>query len=121
MDASGRHGASIFSHKKKAGGDTAAVTPDFCLLTEGIRDVDAADLPAFRVEIQISAGQMFRLDLHQLADSGTGGDQKTDDEIPEIVMFRFQVPFKRFTVLIGDDGVLKGLMGCFHGMKAETG
>ena len=44
MDASGRHGASIFSHKKKAGGDTAAVTPGFCLLTEGIRDVDAADL-----------------------------------------------------------------------------
>ena len=56
MDASGRHGASIFSHKKKAGGDTAAVTPGFFLLTEGIRDVDAADLPTFGVEIKIPAG-----------------------------------------------------------------
>ena len=56
MDASSRHGASIFSHKKKAGGDTAAVTPGFCLLTEGIRDVDAADLPTFGVEIKIPAG-----------------------------------------------------------------
>ena len=121
MDASGRHGASIFSHKKKAGDDAAAVTPGFRFPTERIGNVDAADLPAFRVEIQISAGQMFHLDLHQFADSGTGGDQKTDDEIPEIVMFRFQIPFKCFTVLVGDDRVLKGFTGCFHGMKAETG
>ena len=121
MDASGRYGASIFSHKKKAGDDAAAVTPGFRFPTERIGNVDAADLPAFRVEIQISAGQMFHLDLHQFADSGTGGDQKTDDEILEILMFRFQIPFKCFTVLVGDDRVLKGFTGCFHGMKAETG
>ncbi len=56
---------------------------------------------------------MFRLDLHQLTDPDTGGHQKTDDEIPEVVVFCFQVPLERLTVLVCDDGILEGVPGIF--------
>ena len=58
---------------------------------------------------------MFRLDLHQLTDPGTGGHQKTDDEIPEVVVFCFQVPLERLTVL------LEGVPGNLYRAKTEAG
>lgn len=64
---------------------------------------------------------MFRLDLHQLTDPGTGGHQKTDDEIPEVVVFCFQVPLERLTVFVCDNGVLEGVAGNFYRMEPKTG
>ena len=64
---------------------------------------------------------MFRLDLHQLTDPGTGGHQKTDDEIPEVVVFCFQVPLERLTVFVCDNGVLEGVAGNFYRMESKTG
>ena len=64
---------------------------------------------------------MFRLDLHQLTDPGTGGHQKTDDEIPEVVVFCFQVPLERLTVLVCDDGILEGVPGNLYRAKTEAG
>jgi len=64
---------------------------------------------------------MFRLDLHQLTDPGTGGHQKTDDEIPEVAVFCFQVPLERLTVLVCDDGILEGVPGNLYRVKTEAG
>ena len=64
---------------------------------------------------------MFRLDLHQLTDPGTGGHQKTDDEIPEVVVFCFQVPLERLTVLVCDDGILEGVPGNLYRAKTAAG
>lgn len=63
---------------------------------------------------------MFRLDLHQLTDPGTGGHQKTDDKIPEIVVLCFQVPLERLTVFVCDNGVMEGFAGKFLPHGAEN-
>ena len=114
MDASGRHGASIFSNKKKAGGNAAAFAPCFCFLTERIWNVDAADFSALGIKIKIPAGQMFHFDLYQFTDSGTGCDQKSNNKIPEVTMLCSQLRLESFTVFVCDDRVLKGISGGFH-------
>lgn len=113
MDASGRHGASIFSNKKKAGGNAAAFAPCFCFLAEQIWNVDAADFSALGIKIKISAGQMLHFDLYQFTDSGAGGYQKTDNKVPEVMMLCLQLRLESFTVLVCDDRVLKGISGAF--------
>ena len=114
MDASGRHGASIFSGKKKTGDDAAVFTPDFCFPAKGIRNIDPSDLSAFGIEIKVAAGQMLHFDLYQFTDPGTGGYQKTDNKVPEVTMLCFQLRLESFTVLVCDDRVLKGISGGFH-------
>ena len=114
MDASGRHGASIFSGKKKTGDDAAVFTPDFCFPAKGVRNIDPSELSAFGIEIKVAAGQMFHFDLYQFTDPGTGGYQKTDNKVPEVTMLCFQLRLESFTVLVCDDRVLKGISGGFH-------
>ena len=53
-------------------------------------DIDAAELAAFRVDIDVAASDMLDLKLDEFMDPGAGGSEKVDNEIPVEIAVAFQ-------------------------------
>lgn len=56
--------------------------PQFRFFAQFLRDENPAVFAAFAVDVYISLMYVLRFYLDQLSDTGSGGRQKTDDEIP---------------------------------------
>lgn len=120
MDPSDRHGAAVLIEKEKTAGLSTLMAPGDRLVTERVGNINTADLSAFRVEIQITAVEVLDLDLGQFADTRACGYEKTHDKIPEHLTVFPESLLKKFTVLIGNNGVLKGAVRNLNGIQAEV-
>lgn len=68
--------------------DKTAVLLLFCkprkgFFLQGLRNVDAAELTALRVQVEIAESDVFHLDLDQLTHSRARGSKKADHEVPK--------------------------------------
>lgn len=75
--------------EKKPAGLAFFLTPHKRLLTEGVREINAPQLAALGVQIQITAVQVFYLNLDKLTDPGPCGSQKPHHKIPQIIFLLF--------------------------------
>ena len=75
--------------------DETAVILLFCkprkgFFLQGLRNVDAAELTALRVQVEIAESDVFHLDLDQLTHSRARGSKKADHKVPEQFAVLFQ-------------------------------
>ena len=75
--------------------DETAVLLLFCkprngFFLQGLRNVDAAELTALRVQIKIAESDVFHLDLDQLTHSRSRCSKKADHKVPEQFAVLFQ-------------------------------
>ena len=88
--------------EEKAAVDAAGGKVGDRLLAERAGEEQAPYLAAFGVEIEIAELQILHFDLTQLTDAGTGGGEKTHDEIPEIIFILFEPPLEAVVILLRD-------------------
>ena len=73
-----------------AAGSLLSVDPVQRFLLERFWDIDAAELAAFRVDIDVAASDMLDFKLDEFMDPGAGGGEKVDNEIPVEIPIAFQ-------------------------------
>ena len=89
-DAAAGDPVAVAVCEKEAAGPLFSVDPIQRFLLEMLWDIDAAELAAFRVDIDVAASDMFNFKLAEFMDPGTGGSEKVDNEIPVEIPVAFQ-------------------------------
>ena len=89
-DAAAGDPVAVAVCEEEAAGPLFSVDPVQRFLLERLWDIDAAELAAFRVDIDVAASDMFNLKLDEFMDPGAGGGEKVDDEIPVEMAVAFQ-------------------------------
>ena len=89
-DAAAGDPVAVAVCEEEAAGPLFSVDPVQRFLLERLWDIDAAELAAFRVDIDVAASDMFNFKLDEFMDPGAGGGEKVDDEIPVEIPIAFQ-------------------------------
>ena len=76
--------------EEETAGSLLSVDPVQRFLLERLWDIDAAELAAFRVDIDVAASDMLDFKLDEFMDPGAGGGEKVDNEIPVEIPIAFQ-------------------------------
>ena len=76
--------------EEETAGSLLSVDPVQRFLLERFWDIDAAELAAFRVDIDVAASDMLDFKLDEFMDPGAGGGEKVDNEIPVEIPIAFQ-------------------------------
>lgn len=89
-DAAAGDPVAVAVCEEETAGPLLGVDPVQRLLLEMLWDIDAAELAAFRVNIDVAASDMFNFKLDEFMDPGAGGSEKVDNEIPVEIAVAFQ-------------------------------
>ena len=117
VDAPGSKGKAVRIGKEKAAGNPGRVQPLDCLLLQILWKINSADLSAFGTEVQAAHAKMLRLNLHQFADTYSCAGQDAYQKIAGPVLIPFQPFFQTVVILVGYDGIQKGVLKILNGSQ----